>query len=183
MPLKSEKLKPISFRPTEEERNFLGDSPSKKLHLILSVIPILRQLDPNPKKAIRQLKKIISEKGSDVGNSVPNSSTTQKSNDPNGTSLKKGFLKSIQEDDPPYVPINPMNPFNVECHYHAYNPKTGKHFCDGKEIDPYVCANRYQRYLSQGRKCYPQHWANNRSRRKTATPRNQNPYIWRGYPY
>ena len=79
--------------------------------------------------------------------------------------------KKLIQNDPPYVPINPMNPLNVECNFHAYNPKTGKHFCEDKEIDPYVCLNRYQRMTFKGGKCYPKHREKEKNERKLKSHR------------
>lgn len=46
-------------------------------------------------------------------------------------------------------------PLEVDCYYHAFNPKTGKHFCEEKPIDEYACLRRYQRFTAMGKRCYP----------------------------
>ena len=66
------------------------------------------------------------------------------------------------------LPQPPQNPLEIQCHYHAYNPQTGKHYCDGKEIDPYVCLNRYQRFAHFEKNCYPKGMKFKRRRRKGA---------------
>lgn len=68
---------------------------------------------------------------------------------------KEDYLKSIQENNPPYEPINSSNPLSVECYYHAYNPQTKKHYCEEKPIDGYACLRRFQRYQSMKRPCVP----------------------------
>lgn len=68
---------------------------------------------------------------------------------------KEEWLKSIQENNPPYEPINANNPLSVECYYHAYNPQTKKHYCEEKPIDGYACLRRYQRYQAMKKQCVP----------------------------
>lgn len=88
-----------------------------------------------------------------------------------GIPTKEEWLKSINDPNNKEVPINPLNPLAVKCRFHAYNPKTGKHYCEDKQIDPYVCLNRYQRMTFKGGKCYPkarERKPNHGNNRKTA---------------
>jgi len=47
------------------------------------------------------------------------------------------------------------NPLDYDCHYRAYDPETGKIFCDGKEMPKVVCMNRHGRFASMEKRCYP----------------------------
>jgi cell division septum initiation protein DivIVA len=79
------------------------------------------------------------------------SKETSKETSETSMPTKEQWKESIQ-DDPPYEPIDPLS---VDCHYHAYNPKSGQHFCEEKPIDGYACARRFQRYRTMKRTCVP----------------------------
>jgi len=47
------------------------------------------------------------------------------------------------------------SPLEYECYFMAFDPEQNKLFCDGKEINKYVCMNRHSRYAAMGIRCRP----------------------------
>lgn len=93
--------------------------------------------------------------------------------------IEKGKVEAINNIpvSHPHTPPQPSpqiitTPLDYECHYRAYNPKTGKYFCDAKEIDPYVCMNRHGRFAAMERRCYPK-GMKFRRRKKPRSPQDK----------
>lgn len=81
---------------------------------------------------------------------------------------KEQFLKSIQENNPPYVQDIPLTQLELSkpCNYHSVDEK-GYWYCDMKKVPKAACIQRQRRHLAKNRMCRPEYLKKKQKPRKT----------------